>query len=123
MRENTHDAALIKDHAAVSHFLNLGYLKGIDDNGLKFQIAIKYVKDGKILDNITEIFTFSDALVKTVYSEDKAMALNVGGATDAYDSYIVELIVASDTGVTYTYTDDTLVFVPTVSTETEPEEQ
>ena len=96
---------------------------GIDDNGLKFQIAIKYVKDGKILDNITEIFTFSDALVKTVYSEDKAMALNVGGATDAYDSYIVELIVASDTGVTYTYTDDTLVFVPTVSTETEPEEQ
>ena len=84
---------------------NTIFADGAADNGMTFIVYIHCLdEEGKIVSSLD--FAIDDALVSRVYSTSgTAIGINVRGAAGVYAQYQVELVLQSDTGLFYSYTD------------------
>jgi hypothetical protein len=72
---------------------------GAADNGITFMVYVHFMQDGAVAKTLD--LSVSDSIIKKVYAEQLSVKLTLTGATDAYDSYVIELVMISDTGVSY----------------------
>ena len=72
---------------------------GALDNGLKFVVNIHCMKDGAEAEVIS--FSITDELIKSVYTNGTAIQMNITGAGTNFDSYVMEIVIVSDTGLSW----------------------
>jgi hypothetical protein len=86
---------------------------GALNNGLNFSININFIKNGSVAQTLT--VKISDELIARVYTNGTSVRFTVNGASAAYDSYDLVLVISSDTGIAYSGVVGT--FVPKKSDE------
>ena len=73
---------------------------GAADNGLTFAFRVDCVDATGAVSETLE-FVVSDELVKSVYTNGTSIKLTVNGANSTFAKYVINLVITSDTGLSY----------------------
>ena len=76
------------------------FCDGAADNDISMTVVIKFVKDGVVANNTLNINVTED-IIKSAYTSGRYIRLNIVGADNRYDSYIVEIVVNTPVGGSY----------------------